>query len=643
MRVGALLASLAGLLLVASAPALAESSAGEGAVCEPGGAGTASRKDPAATPAAFAQANAARDAIEAGRLDGASARLEAALAAGAELSVHSQLRLRIHVARSQARLAAIERGAAAKAATRRAAELLEQTATTARDHGVPRLEAFAWLYLGEIYEGRERTDEALTLTRRALLVADRARAGDAIYRSQWQLGRLLRALRDVAGAISAYRQAVAQLDMLRADVAQSSTSDAFAFRKAVEPVYLELVDLLLSQATAPGDSSGPSAQAEEIEEVLQAAARKQALLAEARDRLESLKAAELRDYFQDACLVAQRQASPEDVPGAIVLYPVVLSDRVALILSTGSGLSLHEAGVSGETLNADVRRLRQLLVKRTTRQYLVPAQQLYDWLVRPIESALGDGSGSTLVVVPSGALRTIPFAALHDAKTGRFLIEKIPIAVTPGLTLTDPRPIDTGRARSLVASLSESVQGYPALEYAEPEAEQVAAVFPGVLLENADFSISRFEEELGQRAVSVVHIASHGEINGDPEKSFVLTWDGRIPMDRLGAIIGQTRLRTEAPLELLVLSDCQTASGDERAALGLAGVALSAGARSALATLWSVDDAATARLIQRFYEAVGSGESRARALQRAQVGLVRAPSYAHPFYWAPYMLIDSWL
>ena len=123
----------------------------------------------------------------------------------------------------------------------------------------------------------------------------------------------------------------------------------------------------------------------------------------------------------------------------------------------------------------------------------------------------------------------------------------------------------------------------------------------------------------------------------------MLTWDTRLSMDRLAALVARTRLRTERPLELLVLSACQTAAGDERAALGLAGVALQAGARSAVATLWSVNDEAAARIIQRFYAELAAGASRAKALQRAQQSLIETTAFRHPAYWSPFLLISSWL
>ena len=149
--------------------------------------------------------------------------------------------------------------------------------------------------------------------------------------------------------------------------------------------------------------------------------------------------------------------------------------------------------------------------------------------------------------------------------------------------------------------------------------------------------------ELSARQIGIVHIASHGEFRAESAESFLLTYDGRLTVDRLSELIGATQFR-EQPLELLTLSACQTAAGDERAALGLAGMAVRAGARSVLATLWSISDVASAELVSEFYRQLGqSGVSRAEALQRAQIRLISDRRYRHPGYWSPFLLISNWL
>jgi CHAT domain-containing protein len=165
----------------------------------------------------------------------------------------------------------------------------------------------------------------------------------------------------------------------------------------------------------------------------------------------------------------------------------------------------------------------------------------------------------------------------------------------------------------------------------------------GTTLLDAAFLRQRFAREMRDGDWSVVHIASHGEFGSDPSRSFVLAYDGQLSLDDLEASIKLARFR-DVGLELLVLSACQTAAGDDRAALGLAGLALKAGARSALATLWFVSDEASGLLAVEFHRQLRDGRlTKARALQEAQRSMIADPLLGHPAYWAPFLLIGNWL
>jgi CHAT domain-containing protein len=403
-------------------------------------------------------------------------------------------------------------------------------------------------------------------------------------------------------------------------------SDEVAFRRGVAPLHASLVDLLLLRAAEVGEDE------------------RQRLLVEARAALEELKATELRDYFRDPCLDAQRKATPDVVPRTLVVYPIALPGRVELIVGEGGELARYATPVSGEVFEDEVRAFRRTLEKLTTREYLAHARNLYDWMIRPLAPRLEQGPIDTLVFVPGGALRTVPLAALSDRETGRFLIERYPVAITPSLTLMEPRAIDRSGVRVLAGGLSESVQGFTALENVPREIDALSAVFPAQRLLNGEFLARHLERELASQPFGIVHIASHGEFAPDASRSYVLTYDEKVPMERVAAWVATTRFREQWPLELLALSACQTAVGDERAALGLAGLALRSGARSALATLWSVDDQASADLVSEFYARLREpGLSRAQALQLAQLKLMRTYQFRHPAFWSPFLLIGSWL
>jgi CHAT domain-containing protein len=571
--------------------------------------------------AALAAADRVRADIEAGRTQNVSRELsELAAGAAALPDPNQRARLLLHLARSQLELA--ERTGAPDARAR-AALWLAEAAEVATD---PRDRSYALGAQAELAEADGRDAEALELSRRALRAALDADAPDALWRWQWQIARLHRRAGREAQALEQYRQAAATLSELRRQAQAAAATWSASPARRPDRLYLELAELLLERAER-GDPA-------EI----------QARLAEARDTLEARKAEELLDYFQDECLLAQQQAAAEDVPGAAVVYPVVLEDRLEILVGGGGRLERFHAPVGRAALEAEARMLRDHLVRRTTREYLPHAEQLYDWLVRPIEAALEARAPDTVVFVPDGPLRSVPVAALYDARRDEFLIERYALAIVPSLALTDPRPIAPGQVQMLAAGISEPVGGFPPLLAVAGEIEALDQTFSGRALLNSEFEIARFEREVERQPFGIVHIASHGEFSDDPAQSFLLAFDGRLSMDRLASLVATTRFRAEQPLELLTLSACETAAGNDRAALGLAGIALRSGARSALASLWAVNDVASAELIVAFYRELAAGQvSRARALQRAQLAMLEHRGFRHPALWSAFVLISSWL
>ena len=530
---------------------------------------------------------------------------------------HDKAYVLISAGRTYARMADLEAAHA----------LLRRADAVGAAIGDPRARSYALGYLGALYEEKRRLDEALALSQQALFQAQQANAPESLYRWHWQVGRILAAKGALNEAIPSYQQAVLVLAGIRFDMAHGYATGGGSFREAVGPVFYELVDLLLQTAPEPAK-----------------AAALQARLHEARETLEKLKAAELRDYFRDECVDAM-QAKVESLDqaagSAVVIYPVVLPDRLELLLTFPSGMRRVTVPVRAEALTSEVQTLRALLEKRTTDQYLPHAQQLYDWLVRPFAPELEGVGVDTLVFVPDGPLRTIPMGALHDGE--RFVVERYAVVTSPGLSLTDPRPLDRQNMRVFLSGLSESVQGFPPLAHVPAELASIHALYGGDVLLDEQFRVPRIEAELDEREVSVVHVATHGEFSEDAENSFLLTFDGRLGMSRLGEAVAHTRFRDQS-IELLTLSACETAQGSDRAALGLAGVAIQAGARSALGTLWSVNDVATAELVGEFYKQLHDQPvSKAVALQRAQQMLVHDANHAHPYYWASFLLIGNWL
>ncbi len=509
-----------------------------------------------------------------------------------------------------------------------AAQDFSTAATLARQLDDQRSLSYALGYQAQLHQDGGHPIEALALYRQAAFAAQQANAPELLYRWQWQIGRLLKTQGDHDASILAYQQAVDNLQTIRQDFIPNRTSSAGSFRASVGDVFVELADLLLQRAARQPNPT-----------------LREADLLAARDTMEALKTAEVRDYFQDECTTALQARTVtldrQSLSRTAVLYPILLPDRLELLLDAPRGLQQITVRVDRETLTGAVREFRHYLEKRTSRGYLPPAQQLYGWLIRPLQSELDNQQIDTLVIVPDGPLRTIPLAALHDGES--FLISRYAIATTPGLTLTDLRPVQRQKIKPLLNGLTEAVQGFPSLEYVRRELATIHAVYGGKVLENEDFLLLGVQRELKETPYSIVHIASHGQFASDVRDTFLLTFDDKLTMDRLERFMALGQYRDQ-PVELLTLSACQTAAGDDRAALGLAGVAVKAGARSALATLWFINDQATALLITEFYHQLRDPDlSKAKALQQAQLILLSDRRYQHPGYWSPFLLIGNWL
>lgn len=501
------------------------------------------------------------------------------------------------------------------------AKLLATAVKQAKTLGDRRSLAYALGNLGKLYEQNQQWSSAQDLTEQALLIAQAINAPDIAYNWQWQLGRLLKAKGDTIGAIAAYTEAVKTLQSLRRDLVAINPDVQFSFLESVEPVYRELVSLLLQ----------PSRKEQNQQNLIQA-----------RDVIESLQLAELDYFFREACLDTKLVQVDRVNQQAAVIYPIILANRLEVILSLpGQPLRHYATPLFQSQVESTIDKLRQTLVIRSKQAFMPLTQELYNWLIRPAEPDLAKSGVNTLVFVPDGALRNIPMAALHDGK--QYLVEKYSIALAPSMQLVNPKPLHSRELKALTVGISEARQGFAPLSNVPQEVKQIQSSVSSVVLLNQKFTTTAFSAQLKSSPFRVVHIASHGKFSSKAEETFILTWDDRINVKALDNILQRADLSKEA-IELLVLSACETAAGDKRAALGLAGIAVRAGARSTLGTLWSVNDAATTNLMSQFYQELANTKlTKAEALRRAQLSLIQNSLYQHPIYWAPYVLVGNWL
>jgi CHAT domain-containing protein/tetratricopeptide (TPR) repeat protein len=486
-----------------------------------------------------------------------------------------------------------------------------------------RSQSYALGLQGKIYEHLEQWETATEKTQQALTLSQSLNAAEISYLWQWQLGRIARAQLDRTTAINYYSQAVASLHSLSQDLVAIDRNLQYSFRDSIEPVYRDLVELLLTS------ESGKSVS--------------QHNLKLARNTLESLQLAELNNFFREACLDAKSIQIDRLDPTAAVIYPIILPNRLELILSLpGKPLRHYYRSIERANLEAIIANFRRSIVIRSRRRFYAPAQKLYDLLIAPVIQDLADNQIKTLVFVPDGLLRNIPLSALHDGK--QFLIEKYNVALTPGLQLLAPVSLQNFNLKTIAVGLSKQRQGFTALEYVPKELQEIKNKVTSKILLDRQFTTQALAKAIEFFDYPIVHIATHGQFSSSLEDTFLLTWDSRIDIEHLNRIL-QTRTPSQNnAIELLVLSACETATGDKWAALGLAGMAVRAGAKSTLATLWAVNDLATAQLMTEFYqELTVDRATKAQAIRQAQLKLLHHPQYRHPFYWSSYVLLGNWL
>ena len=522
-----------------------------------------------------------------------------------------------------------------------------------------RAESYALGTLGHLYEleaerlqkskqttaSQQQEFYARKLTEKALLIAQATNASEITYQWQWQLGRILKELPGETTrqqAINVYSEAVKTLSVVRSELSGTNPSVQFSFRDDAEPVYRELVDLLLS----PQNSAPPDAAA----------------LSKAIAVIDSLQVAELENFFR--CVLSQlvqvdRVVEQSD-PTAAIFYPIMLPDRLEVILRLpGQSTPIHYSSpVARSQVERTLQTLRSGLVNPQAGfdEYEQSSRQVYEWLIRPAEAALKTAQAKTLVFVLDGSLRNIPMSALWDGQ--QFLIEQYAIAITPGFQLLGPKRLEPQQLRALIAGLTSLESGkvriagrdytFNPLKNVQAETAKIKAVLPGSIeLLGDQFQSNTLRQQLSRSAFPILHFSTHGNFGANPQETFILTAANQyLSLDDLQGLLRANQNRTA--IELIVFSACETAKGDRHAALGMAGAAVRSGASSTLATLWAVDDASTTELMGQFYQNLKTviekrQGTKAAALRQSQLSLLKSDNYSSPYYWSPFILLGNWL
>ena len=533
-------------------------------------------------------------------------------------------------------------------------ELLNQAIQQAKNINNYRLEADGIGTQAKLNLKEGNLKKAAELTNQALFIAQKVSASDIVYQLQEQLGDILIKQGNDSEALFAYESAFNNLQVLRRDLVALNRDIQFNFRDSIEPLYRKFLGLLLQ----PGLSSNQPNVAN---------------LKAAVEVIESLQLAELDNFFQDTCVNAKDINIEEIDENAAVIYPTLFKDRLSVILKLPGTDNFHYATVSESNLKAEFNQEIDQILKDYLDNKMPDVNQgnsqlnkLYQWLIEPFEADLETdlvydmSQIKTLVFVLEGALRNLPMSVLYDSRRERYLVERYAIAVVPSLELLTPKPLLKEQVRVLTTGTDKEAPSYREYRYdplpnVKQELESVKGTIPqSEQLVDEKFTEINIQDKINSEPFNIVHIATHGQFSSNPDDTFILAWDKPINVRDFEQLLQSENLqRSERAIELLILSACQTAVGDQRAALGLAGVAVRAGARSVLGSLWNVNDASTAELMKQFYQELFQSNilqlKKAEALRQVQIKFIKgeietnSEEYKKPYYWSPFIIVGNWL
>ena len=341
------------------------------------------------------------------------------------------------------------------------------------------------------------------------------------------------------------------------------------------------------------------------------------------------------------------------------------SDQLELLLVTAKGETVAKivrGATRGKVMAAATRFRQDIQNVLPATAYLPDAQQLYQWLIGPLEPELAAREIDNISFIMDAGLRSLPFAALHDGE--KYLVENYSLGLMPSLSLTDTTYVDV-KDLQVLAMGAEYFRKLNPLPAVPQELAIITQLWEGESFLNSQFTIKNLEEARAAKPYGIIHLATHGEFQpGDATNSYI---------QFAGEKLGLNKLRelglNKPAVELLVLSACKTAVGDEEAELGFAGLAHQAGVKSAVGSLWYVSDAGTLALMSQFYEQLQQAPIKAEALRQAQLamisgqvtledGEVRTPrgslavvpeegdpspeiQLSHPYFWSAFTTIGN--
>lgn len=476
-----------------------------------------------------------------------------------------------------------------------------------------------------LYFNANRYEEALRLLDQVLFITQQQDLALQAVVWQMQQGKIYNAMGNLDKAIASYENAVLVNEALDPQLLITHP-----LIKDNGQLYYELAELYLHRA-------------EQVSGELRANFIKAAV-----EAIENRRASELNDYFHSQCMTRSGLLSSKITEkiddSSAFLYPIVYKDSIKLIFGSSHSIDVITTNTDIEKVRDLSRALRDALENPRSFQFKQPASKLFTLLIAPVLTQLLDKNMQNLVIIPDIELINIPWSALFDEKNKQYLVELVPIAVLPSLRYTNLTPTKLSDASVLYAGLSVAPGDAGALIFVEDEIRSLQQITRrDKVMFNEQFTRENLLNEVNHSGFTIHHLATHASLKNDFSQSFIATYNGPLRFDDLLRSIASNQYNQDA-MDMVVLNGCATASGDNRAALGLAGLTIKSGAKSVVGTLWQVNDEAAMILMAEFYKNLNKNMTKSEAMRLAQLYMLKSQdNFSHPNYWSAFLVIGNWL
>ncbi|BAZ47150.1 TPR repeat-containing protein (plasmid) [Chondrocystis sp. NIES-4102] len=484
----------------------------------------------------------------------------------------------------------------------------EKIAESMKDYSIL---AYSKLELASYYNNIGDLDTALKYAHQTQLVSQNSFIYDSLYKAYWLSAQIYHKQNNFEFSLIAYENAISTLNQINKIKYSGDYQLSVDFKLKVRPIYEEVIKLIIKKKKVTD---------EDVNKIISI--------------YNNLKYSELQNFFGDECFELLKSKGSYIQKDQAVFYSIILDNEIYLILKTLTKFKVHKLPIDKTALDNLLLNWQANLNTGFNWEFQAQSFEIYNLLILPFETDI-DANIKTLVFVHDGILRNLPMATLFDGE--KYLVERWAIASSLGFNFNVSKKLETSKI--LIFGLSQpKIEGWSDLPGVNSEIEAIYSLLKneGKKYLNEEFTVNKFKQELlSDNNYSVVHLATHGSFSNDPKKSFILFYDRKINILQFSDILSNN---INNGIDLLVLSACETSKGNERALLGLAGIAAKHGISSTLGSFWLVEDEKQKEIIEKFYYYWRVKKmDKANALRKAQLDYIS--QFSHPKVWAALNLI----